>query len=111
VLARVGPVAYRLELPTTLAVHPVFHVTLVKAYPPDGPSGATPPVIAGDDLPEVHRLKHHRERTRGTRVTKEYLVVWSGCGPDHTSWVPEQFLPAEAISQYWPELSARQQAA
>ena len=36
ILERVGPVAYRLALPPTLAiVHKVFHVSMLRKYTPD----------------------------------------------------------------------------
>ena len=37
VIAKVGPMAYRLELPTHAKIHPVFHVSLLKEH-----LGATP---------------------------------------------------------------------
>jgi hypothetical protein len=35
ILERIGPVAYMLALPTSMTVHNVFHVSLLKKYVPD----------------------------------------------------------------------------
>jgi hypothetical protein len=35
ILERIGPVAYMLALPTSMTVHNVFHVSLLKKYIPD----------------------------------------------------------------------------
>jgi hypothetical protein len=32
IIAQVNPVSYRLELPPTMHIHPVFHVTLLEPY-------------------------------------------------------------------------------
>jgi hypothetical protein len=105
---RIGKVAYRLELPGTLKVHDVFHVSLLTAYRGTAPPQPVPIVVAGEDQYEVHKLVHHRERTRGARATKEYLVIWSGYGPDHNTWEPEEHLPRGLVKQYWSSLAQRQ---
>jgi hypothetical protein len=35
ILERIGPVTYMLALPTSMTVHNVFHVSLLKKYIPD----------------------------------------------------------------------------
>jgi hypothetical protein len=35
ILERIGPVAYMLVLPTSMTIHNVFHVSLLKKYIPD----------------------------------------------------------------------------
>jgi hypothetical protein len=48
VIQRIGPVAYELDLPVIMQVHPVFHVYLLKPWHPDPARPVHPPA-----LPEV----------------------------------------------------------
>jgi hypothetical protein len=88
----VSPVAYKLELPDTLRVHPVFHVSVLRPYMsptsyPDRPAPVPPPLpVSVDDHVEyeVERILDSRRRRNAT----EYLVKWVGY-PDHdASWEP-----------------------
>src|SRR4051812_35658063 len=43
IIAKVSPIAYKLELPPSLSIHPVFHVSLLHAY--------TAPSTIADHIP------------------------------------------------------------
>lgn len=69
VVRRVGAVAYELHLPPSLAVHPVFHVSLLRAYDARGEHRRTLPPdpiqVAGHSEHVVARVLRHRRRGRG----------------------------------------------
>ena len=79
VLERVGSHAYRLSLPDTMKVHPVFHVSLLEPTPSDPLEGQTqprpPPIIVdGDEEWEVEEILDSRKHYRQL----QYLVKWVG---------------------------------
>jgi hypothetical protein len=119
---QVNPVAFQLELPSTMRIHNVFHSSLLRPCPQRDPSGADGPVgpthpapliIDGHEEFEVERIldcrdKVVRTKRRGNsnqraRTTKrEYLVQWAGYGPEHNQWRPITSLANchEAILDY-----------
>jgi hypothetical protein len=106
IIEEVSPVAYRLELPPTMKIHPVFHVSLLKQYhkPDKVPDREVPPAppdpITIDEREEFEVEKILDRRTRYRRV--EYLVKWMGY-PDHdASWEPAKNLnnAKEAIAEF-----------
>ncbi len=104
ILKTIGPVAYKLELPANMKIHNVFHVALLKAYRSDTRSYDPPPPITinGDIEFEVETILSHRDRKRGRGSTREYLVKWTGYGPEHNTWEPERHLSncSDAIQSY-----------
>ena len=98
---KIGPVAYRLDLPSTVPVYDVFHVSLLRNYTA---SGRQPPplpeLIDGEEEYEVERILDHRVNKRGK---KSFLIRWLGYGPEHDSWVPMANLDncPDLLDKYW----------
>ena len=87
----------------------MFHVSLLRPYTGTAPVQPDPGLFAdAEDQPRPERILGHRDRTRGTKVVKQYLVSWSGCGPDHITWEPEPYLPSDLVREYWRDLAAKQ---
>ena len=95
VLRRIGKVAYTLDLPDNMRIHPTFHVSRLKPFvdpstfdPLWAPDTRPPPTII-DGKEEFELECIHAKRKRRGKV--EYLVHWKGPDPDDHSedrWLP-----------------------
>jgi len=105
VTARIGSVAYRLDLPQSMTCHNVFHASLLRSYRESG-RVQPPPIpefLDGHLEFEVERILDHRVVKRTGRVTLiEYLVRWLGYSSDYDSWEPQAHLSncQELVAQY-----------
>ena len=90
ILKRVGTLAYQLELPENIKVHPVFHVCLLKSYV------ANPSHILQDKsrimedgtlkVEPQYILDRNTKRLRN-RTIEEVLVKWDAYPVEDASWV------------------------
>ena len=107
---RVGEVAYKLDLPSHMAIHDVFHVSLLAKYEATGPYQPPPIVLDGQLEYVVERVLSHRDRKIGrskATLAKDYLIKWLGYGHEHNSWEPEANIPESFIAEYWEEQATR----
>jgi hypothetical protein len=91
---QINPVSYQLQLPPTLRIHDVFHVSLLEPHTPSTiPGRETPPAppidIQGTPEFEVSQILDSRLTKKGK---KHYLVSWKGYGPSEATWEPEENL-------------------
>jgi Reverse transcriptase (RNA-dependent DNA polymerase)/RNase H-like domain found in reverse transcriptase/Integrase zinc binding domain/Chromo (CHRromatin Organisation MOdifier) domain len=110
ILRKVGPVAYELDLPSSMKVHRVFHVSLLKQYHEGMRIGAPPPAVVYDDSVqyEVDAIMDHKE-PRSKRGKRRFLIKWLGYGHEHNSWEPEDNLEhsSEYLTEYWDRFRAK----
>lgn len=96
ILEVLSDVAYRLELPAELKVHPVFHVSLLRPFTEspgrfDTREDPPPPPVDTDDVEvfEVEEILDKRVRRFGHGQRTEYLVKWLGYPLHDATWEPE----------------------
>jgi hypothetical protein len=84
IIGKVGAVAYKLLLPPSSAIHPVFHVSqLKKAVPVDQQVTASIPDLTNDKPILVAILQ---KRLCATSPECEVLTQWSGWPPSLATW-------------------------
>jgi len=103
---QVTPYAYELEVPASIRIHRVQHVSLLDAVVEDPLEGqvvlSPPPVeVDGEEEYQVSSV----EDSRVYRRQLQYLIRWTGC--DSLTWEPATFVDGlravEEFHQRYPE--------
>lgn len=89
VIDKVGKVDYKLDLPKTLRVHPVFHIDRLSLWKGNEVNGKLPPPpepveVEGEEEYEVEEVLDSKVHGKGLR----YLVKWKGYDESENSWEP-----------------------
>jgi hypothetical protein len=103
----VNNVSVRLELPTTIRLHPVVHISQIKPYVVDPRweirNKPPPPVVDADGGVSyiVERIMQHKTVYRGARRTpsSKYLVKWEGYPLWECTWEPESSFDNNVVLQ------------
>ena len=103
IIGPVGNFAYRLRLPPSMKIHPVFHVSLLEPHVANTfPGRVVPPPlpIQVDGFPEfeVHKVLN----SKILRGKLFYLIDWVGYDVNDQSWEPAENVSNAnlAVSQF-----------
>ena len=91
--SQVNPVAFKLKLPPSFRIHPVFHVSLLEPYHGDSSPDRRqppPPPVEIDGVPEFEVKQILDSKVIRKRLF--YLVDWEGYDPSERSWEPAEHL-------------------
>lgn len=89
IVARIGAVAYKLQLPEGSRVHPVFHVSLLKkavgnysedATLPDQLEGEGPEMVQPETILAARVVKLHDDSVQ------QLLIKWQGKSAEDATW-------------------------
>jgi hypothetical protein len=89
VVVKVGSAAYKLLLPESANIHPVFHVSQLKTHVPDYTPVFTelsPTVFPENVTPNPKRILDRRLVKKGSTTITQILIKWEGIPVEMVSW-------------------------
>ncbi|GJU65722.1 copia protein [Tanacetum coccineum] len=87
IIRKVGPVAYKLELPPNARIHPVFHVSMLKPAHGSFPSTPAPPLpITKDWEVDLQPMLAHRWVIEAGQPVLELLILWCHRPTEEATW-------------------------
>ena len=95
VLQNIGSMSYKLELPTSSQVHPVFHVSCLKKVIDDKLPVQTILLELDEEgkiILEPEEITEIRTRQLQNRSILEYLIKWKNLPIEDSTWEDESFI-------------------
>lgn len=86
--AKVGEVAYKLNLPVRSKIHPIFHVSQLKKHIGKAYHSPALPLVGTDRAinKELLRILDRRMVKKGNLAVTEVLVEWINTFPEDPTW-------------------------
>ena len=91
---------YELELPKSMKIHPVFHITVLEPAHPSIPVATQVPTLETDNNDKEYVV----EKVLQSQLVDgqlQYLVKWMGYGMDDNTWEPvSQFISKKVLQDF-----------
>lgn len=91
ILSRIGPMAYKVELPVGAQIHPVFHVSQLKRYHQDNrlhPKTLLMNFTSKQPVINPFQILKQRQILRDGAHIVEAFTQWEGLSPEDATWIP-----------------------
>jgi len=86
VIAKVGTVAYKLDLPTSSIIHPVFHVSQLKKHVGNQIVQRSLLVIDYGPSLQPRAILERRMTRHNNQAATQVLIHWEGLPPAEATW-------------------------
>ena len=104
ILYAISPVAFKLELPTSWTIHPVFHASLLTPYIETYAHGLNysqppPDLINDEEQYKVEQIRNHQNHGHSRML--QYLIKWQGYPESDNTWEPaDQVYTPDLLWEY-----------
>ena len=103
IINKIGTRAFKLKLPDTMKIHPVFHVSLLEPFTANTIPGRSLPLPAPIEVDGI--MEYEVEEILDSRIRRkklEYLVDWKDYDVNERTWEPQKNLTnsADLIKQF-----------
>ena len=85
-MAKIGKVAYKLELPASTLIHPVFHVSQLKKHIGNHITQGTPPMIPKTATLQPRTVLDRRMVKLHNQAHTQVLILWEGLASTEATW-------------------------
>lgn len=92
---KIGSVPYKLKLPVTCRLHPVFHISQLKKHVGTAPLNIAPlPEFNEIDICplEPTEIRQRREVMRDGIPVTQWLIHWQNLAAEEASWEDQSFI-------------------